>query len=241
MCVLRFFLAFVRLSLIVILTILTVVLALPCLYASGCSRKVSYATARSWGRAALFILNVKVKLLGKLPSEKVLVMPNHQSYIDIFLVLGYYPSSIVAKKEIGQWPILRSAIKLGRIILVDRSSLKGSVVTMHKIASEIKGGGSVILFPEGTTYYGPLTKNFKSGSFKIAEETKTPIVPVAIKYLNRDIAWRNESFFANFMKYMGYWNLKAEMWFGEQITQGDYKQLLDDTKAAIDKQLSGYL
>ena len=238
MCVLRFLIAFIRLILIIVLTILTVVLALPCLYVSGCSRKVSYATARSWGRAALFILNVKVKLLGELPSEKVIVMPNHQNYIDIFLILGYYPSSIVAKKEIGKWPVLRSAITLGRIILVDRNSLKGSVVTMYKIASEINGGGSVILFPEGTTSCGPLTKNFKSGSFKIAEETKTPIVPVAIKYLNRDIAWRNESFFAHFMKYMGYWNVNAEMWFGKQITQGDYKQLLEKTKAAIDKQLS---
>ncbi len=235
--IIRTLLAFVRLILLVMLTILTVLVALPCFYISGCSRKVSYATAKSWGRVALFILNVKVKLQGKRPKEKVLVMPNHQNYIDIFLVLAYYPASIVAKKEIGQWPILCSAIKLGRIILVDRASLKGNIATMRKIAEEINGGGSVILFPEGTTCKGPLTSKFRSGSFKIAEETKTPIIPVAIKYVNRDLPWLQESFLAHFMMYMGYWSTKVEMHFGAPISGGDCRQLLEKTQTAIDQQL----
>lgn len=233
----RFILAFIRLVLVAMLTLLTVIIALPCFYLSGKTRKVSYATARSWGRAALFLLNVHVNIRGQRPKEKVLLMPNHQTFLDIFLVLGYYPSSIVAKKEIGNWPVLRFAIKLGRIILVDRKSLKGTLKAMRSIDKEIKSGGSVILFPEGGTHEGPLTKAFKPGSFKIAEETQTPIIPIAIRYLSRPMAWKNEAFFHHFMQKMGYWRTNVDMWFGPPISGEDCKGLLASTKAAIDEQL----
>ncbi len=239
--VFRSFLALIRLFFIAIHTTLTVLIFLPCLYLSGKSRKVSYTTAFYWGRIALFILNIHVKVLGDKPKEKVLLMPNHQTFLDIFLVLAYFPSSIVAKKEIGDWPVLKYTIALGRIILVDRKSLRGTIHAMHAIDNEIKGGGSVILFPEGTTYCGPLTKSFKAGSFKIAEETKTPIVPMVIKYVSRDMGWGDETFIKHFMHKMGYWRTNVDLWFGTPVSNGDHKELLSQTKEAIDGQLSKYL
>ena len=231
-------LAAFRLLGLAVLTFFTVLIALPCFYLSKQSRRVSYATAKTWGRLALFILNVHVHLEGQLPKDKVLLMPNHQTFVDVFLVLGFFPASIVAKKEIGDWPILKSAIALGRIILVDRRTLKGSLKGMQDIDQEIKSGGSVILFPEGTTYGHPLTGAFKSGSFKIAEDTKTPIIPVAIKYLSRDMAWRNESFMVHFFQCMGFWCTDVRMWFGAPIEGLPHKALLEATKFTIDQQLS---
>ncbi|MDA3853726.1 MAG: lysophospholipid acyltransferase family protein, partial [Bacteroidales bacterium] len=141
--ILRLLLALIRLLWMMIFTLLTLTITSPFFYLSGKSRRVSYATARIWGRVALFVFNVKI--LGQIPQEKVILMSNHQTFIDIFLVLGFYPSSIVAKKEIGRWPILHFAVSLGRIILVDRGTLKGAIKTMHDINTEIKNGGSVIL------------------------------------------------------------------------------------------------
>lgn len=237
----RYITAAVRLLLLALLTLLTVIIALPILYISGKSRKVSYATAKAWGRSALFLTNVKVTVSGNKPKEKVLLMPNHQTFLDIFIVLAYYPSSIVAKKEIGDWPIIKFAIDLGRIILVDRKRMVGAVQAMRDIQAEVQSGGSVILFPEGVIYEGPLTKAFKPGSFKIAEETNTPIVPAAIKYLSRDMVWRSESFLANFFKCMGYWRTDVDFWFGEPVEGGTYEDLRIRTKTAIDQQLSTYL
>ena len=237
----RYIIAFIRLLLVAVLSLVTLIIALPCLYISGKSRKVSYATACAWGRSALFILNVRVKVLGNKPKDRVLLMPNHQSFLDIFLVLGYYPSSIVAKKEIADWPFLMFAIDLGRVILVDRGRVIGAVKAMRDIQAEVQSGGSVILFPEGVIYEGPLTKTFKPGSFKIAEDSKTPIVPVAIKYLDRDLAWRDESFMTNFFENMGYCTTNVDMWFGEPIADKPYKELKEDTQLAIDTQLKTYL
>ena len=89
---------------------------------------------------------------------------------------------------------------------------------MHAIDAEVKSGGSVILFPEGTTHTGPLTKAFKAGSFKIAEETNTPIIPVAISYLSRDMSWNNDSFLNHFFMKMGFWHTPVELWYGASFS-----------------------
>lgn len=237
----RFLIASIRLLLIAVLTLLTVIVALPIFHLSGKAKWVTHATEMSWARAALFILNVRVQHYGDLPQQKVIVMPNHQTFLDIFVIFASYPSSILAMKEIGSWPILKHAIALGRIILVDRKTLKGTKQAMLDIDREVKSGGSVILFPEGQTYEGPLTTSFKSGSFKIAEDTHTPIVPVAIKYLSRDMAWRKESFFVLFMRKCGYWRTDVDMHFCMPVSDLPMLQLKDKTKHAIDERLSTYL
>lgn len=236
--VFRFFLAALRLLLLLLYTFFTLLIALPVFYVSGKSRTVSYATARYWGRGTLFILNVKVKLSGTIPPGKVLIMPNHQTFLDVLIMLAYYPASIVAKKEIASWPLIKHAVELGRMILVDRGSLKGSLQTMDAIAEEVKCGGSVILFPEGGAYAGPLTRAFKSGSFKIAEQTQTPIVPVAIKYLDRDMAWADESFIHNYFMKMGFWTIRVDVWFADPVIDADFKTLMHRTKSLIDSHLS---
>ncbi len=237
----RYILAFIRLFLVALVTIFTLLLALPCFYAFGRTRSVSYVTAQIWAKFALCILNVRVRVLGNIPQDKVLLMPNHQSFLDVFIILAYYPSSIVAKKEIAKWPVLKYAIALGRIILVDRNSLSGALHVTKSIDKEVKSGGSVILFPEGTTSPGPLTIAFKAGSFKIAANSNTPIAPVAIQYLNHHMAWGNETFLHNFFMKMGYARINVELWFGDLIVSDSYIDLRLKTKEAIDKQLSTYL
>jgi len=57
-------------------------------------------------------------------------MANHRSYIDIFLVFSRYPASIVAKKELGKWPIIGWSVRLARMILVDRNSKSSLIATI---------------------------------------------------------------------------------------------------------------
>jgi 1-acyl-sn-glycerol-3-phosphate acyltransferase len=99
----------------------------------------------------------------------------------------------------------------------------------------------LVLFPEGTTHGGPLTKAFKSGSFKIAEETQTPIIPVAIKYLNHSMFWGHESFMIHFFQKAGFCRTNVEMYFGQPKSALPCKELLGQTKASIDQQLSIYM
>ena len=84
-------------------------------------------------------------------------MPNHRSYIDIFIVTALTPAAMVGKAELKKWPLGNLGVKLTGSILVDRSEIKSLIHTMNRIKETIHQGIPVILFPEGTTYIGPLT------------------------------------------------------------------------------------
>jgi 1-acyl-sn-glycerol-3-phosphate acyltransferase len=64
-------------------------------------------------------------------------------------------------------------------IFIDRSNRERSINSLHQAAAEIRGGKSVVIFPEGTrTRTGQLLP-FKKGGFVMAEEAGVQIVPLA--------------------------------------------------------------
>jgi 1-acyl-sn-glycerol-3-phosphate acyltransferase len=52
---------------------------------------------------------------------------------------------------------------------------------MDKAANVVRDGNSVMLFPEGTRTHDGNIQPFKTGAFRLALDTKSPILPVAIK------------------------------------------------------------
>ena len=52
---------------------------------------------------------------------------------------------------------------------------------MDKAANAVRAGNSVILFPEGTRTRDGNIQSFRTGAFRLALDTKSPILPVAIK------------------------------------------------------------
>jgi 1-acyl-sn-glycerol-3-phosphate acyltransferase len=196
---------------------------------------------KSWAHLMLKVLNLKVTFQSECSNAKGILMSNHRSYLDIFIVLAYYPSSIVAKKELLKWPVIGQATKMARIIPVDRNHSGSLIQTMRRINEEINIGGSVILFPEGTTYKGPLTKPFKPGSFKIAHQSQIPVIPAAIYFSNEDDAWvGNDLFIPHFYRQMGKWKSKANFWIGSPLAEQTPELLMDKVKNTIDSKLQTF-
>lgn len=192
-----------------------------------------------WGRTALFILGFKVKRNTHSGEGSYLLMPNHRSYIDILIMAAYSPSAFVSKAEIGKWPIIGPALKWNHAILVQRDEMKSLLGTMKQIKASIEDKVSVTVFPEGTTFAGPGTKVFKNGTFKIAAEQQIPIVPCAIAYPDKTMAWVGQDtlvphVFGHFWKPIS----KAEIKFGQAISGADFKELRDKTKHTIDEMLA---
>ena len=52
---------------------------------------------------------------------------------------------------------------------------------MDKAADFIRAGNSVILFPEGTRSPDGKLQSYKTGAFRLALETHSPILPIVIK------------------------------------------------------------
>lgn len=231
--------ATIRLMLIMIDSLMMLIVGYIVFLFTFGSRWSSCWTLKIWSRIALFFLNVKVERSGHSQLKSVIIMPNHRSYIDIFLVQAYSPASIVAKREIGKWPILGLSVPLVRMILVDRRKMSSKLETMKQISHEIEQGGSVILFPEGTTHFGPLTKTFQAGSFKIAVQTNTAIVPVAINYEDPKDAWVGDDLFVpHFIRQMGKWRTSVKLNYGSPVLFEDHIEAKNTIKHEIDKQLS---
>jgi len=165
-------------------------------------------------------------------------MPNHRSYIDVFLMLAYSPSTIVGKAEILKWPVLGHAMKYGRTIIVNRGEMRSRIDTMRKIGESVMNGISVMIFPEGTTSKGPGILSFKKGTFNVAAELNIPIIPCAICYEDVDHAWvGDDSFVSHFFRQMWKPFSRVEVRFGDPICNNNFNVLKEETKLSIKSML----
>ena len=204
----------------------------------GFSRRLQQWVMRTWGKSIMFIWGIKVDK-NELPKNgNFILMPNHRSYIDIFIVAGLTPAALVGKAELKKWPFGKLGAKVTNSILVDRKEIKSMMKTMNKIKKSVSQGIPVTLFPEGTTYKGPLTKSFKNGSFKIAADTQIPVIPMAIHYKDIEDAWvGKDTFLGHVFRQMGKPFSKVHIRYGEPVSSSNYGELQTEVKKRIDKML----
>jgi len=227
--------AILRLILVLLITAFIGITGWLWLKIFGFSRKLQYWSMHTWGKWNMFILGVRSNH-NPIPAEQnFILMPNHRSYLDIFIVAHYTPAAMVGKAELKKWPFLKLGAKLTNSIFVSRQEMKSLIQTMHKIQKSVEQGIPVIIFPEGTTSTGPFTKSFKSGSFKIAAETGIKIIPMAIHFEDEKDSWvNNDTFVGHFLRQMGKPITKVRIRYGNPIVNHNYKILQQETKSQID-------
>jgi 1-acyl-sn-glycerol-3-phosphate acyltransferase len=136
-------------------------------------------------RILMWECGAKITLLGKenIPKDTaVLYVSNHRSYADT--PLGYMTvgglTGFIAKKEIKKFPILPLWMKNMTCLFLDRDDMRQGLKTILQAVENVKAGYSVFIMPEGTRNHEEEMLPFKEGSFKVAEKTECPIVPIAI-------------------------------------------------------------
>ncbi|HAM99150.1 MAG TPA: hypothetical protein DCQ26_11130 [Marinilabiliales bacterium] len=232
------FIALWRLVLLITVSFLWLIMGTMLQWITGHSVKSSRWVVQTWATCVLKILHIKINLYGNLPDLQAMVMANHRSYLDIFVLLAYFPESIVGKKELRKWPIIGQATKLARMVLVERTNVKSLFETMGKIEMALNSGSSVILFPEGTTFKGPHTLKFKTGGFAVASQKGIQVIPCAISYFDAEDAWvGNDYFIPHFINQMGKPLTEVNLWFGEPNYYPDARQLKLVTQDAINQML----
>jgi len=127
-----------------------------------------------------------ITLVGQLNlknNSPMIYVANHASYIDSLLLIGILPKQVtfIGKQELLKTPFLRTFIKKLGFITVDRMDFAKSLQNKDVIENAVKQGHSIVIFPEGTFTYATGLRPFKLGAFTIANETQTPICPIAIQ------------------------------------------------------------
>lgn len=231
-------LALLRLIFVVFMSGYVVVVGWFWLQFYGFSQSLQQWVMRTWGKSIMYFLGIIIDRNELPKTNNFILMPNHRSYIDIFIVAGLTPAALVGKAELKKWPFGKLGAKVTNSILVNRSEIKSMMETMHKIKSSVNQNIPVTLFPEGTTYKGPLTKPFKNGSFKIAADTGISVIPMAIHYKDENDAWvGKDTFLGHFFRQMGKPFSKVYIRYGTPVNNSDYKALQTEVKLQINKML----
>jgi 1-acyl-sn-glycerol-3-phosphate acyltransferase len=174
---------------IALVALYTVVIGIPVIAVSPFDRHARWILplARTWIRwiLATFRLRVEVEGLDHVPTHApVLFMSNHQSLVDIAAIVHTLPKTqswrFVAKKELVRVPIFGWALVATGQIIIDRGDRPRAVASLARAAERIRGGVSVIIFPEGTRSPTGSLRPFKSGPFHLALAAQVPIIPVTV-------------------------------------------------------------
>ena len=124
---------------------------------------------------------VEVKGLENPKDKPVLVVSNHQSNMDIPVLLGYLnkPIGFVSKAEI-KVPSCTNWMELMNCVFMDRSDRRQSLQAIKDGIELLKNGHSIVNFPEGTRSKGGEVGEFKAGSFHLAVKSGVAILPVTL-------------------------------------------------------------
>lgn len=144
------------------------------------------AIVRTMFRIILWISGTSLIIEGKenIPDEAVLFVGNHRSYFDILTTYTAMKrkTGYIAKKEMERYPLLCQWMENIGCLFLDRKDIKAGLKTILKAIEDIKGGTSLVIYPEGTRNRGENgfeLMEYKEGSLKIAEKAKCKVIPMA--------------------------------------------------------------
>jgi 1-acyl-sn-glycerol-3-phosphate acyltransferase len=149
------------------------------------NENVIYNPVRLFVRAGLAMVGVRVVvrgLDGLDPRQTYIFTPNHQSLIEVPLLLTYLKRNpaYLAKKELFKYPIWGYGISLMGVVPVDRSNTQAAVESARRATANLREGKDYVVYPEGTRSRDGRVLPFKKGAFMMAIDAGVPVVPVSI-------------------------------------------------------------
>lgn len=144
------------------------------------------ARKRRWSKKLLSILSVSVRernAPANLPERCLLVL-NHISWVDIFVINARSPATFIAKSEIRDWPVVGWLCTLVGTLYIERGKPSAARSASRRIATALERGVLIAIFPEGTTTFGRSLEPFHTALFQPALDAAAGVQPVALRYLD---------------------------------------------------------
>lgn len=194
----------------------------------------NYKLLRLLIRMVISITGMKISIEGKENIKKdtnYLIIGNHKSDLDSLILIWLFeePLIFIGKEELKKTPFISTWFKEIGSLFIERDNIRQSAKVILEGVEILKGGKSIVIFPEGKRIMEDRLGEFKNGSFKLAIKSKAAVLPVAIvdSYKEFEESKRIKSA-----------NIKINV--GEKI---DYKELgytktselCEHTKLAIEK------
>ncbi|MEV1178351.1 1-acyl-sn-glycerol-3-phosphate acyltransferase, partial [Nonomuraea sp. NPDC049784] len=120
--------------------------------------------------------------IGTAPERGALVVANHVSWLDPLVLAATLPSRLLAKREIGEWPVIRTLAAGSGVLFIDRERLSALPSAVAAVADALRAGETVVAFPEGTTWCGRGMGRFRPAVFQAAVDAGAPVLPAMVRY-----------------------------------------------------------
>jgi 1-acyl-sn-glycerol-3-phosphate acyltransferase len=145
-----------------------------------------------WSTVVFFLNPLwKVTISGKEKIDKgmaYVIVSNHQSGVDILVLFKLMIHfKWVAKRSLYWFPFIGWNMAMNRYIALKRGRKSSINKMVEQCKRALQDGNSIMIFPEGTRSRDGSVQPFKTGAFRIALETKVPILPIALCGTSRAI------------------------------------------------------
>ena len=184
------------------------------------------------------VLGIEIEVFGDIPEGGGLLVCNHRSYFDPFIIFKDVHSLPVGKAEVKKWPIIGTAAQVSGAIFVDRKNTESRKLTRKSITETIQKGYFVINYPEGTTHTQAQTIPFKKGMFEDAANENIKVYPIALEYQDDRMAFvADDTFVPHFYKAFGAPKTKIKVSYGSSIISKNAEEIIEISKQWIDHEL----
>ena len=201
-----------------------------------------------WSRRLLKILGVRVTVESP-PAVQggALLVCNHVSWLDIYLIYAAQRVHFVSKSEVRAWPIAGWLAQQGGTLFLERGRRADTARVNDAMRELMQQGAWVGVFPEGTTSDGRGLKRFLPSLLQPAVALGCPIVPAALRYCTANGEY---SAVAAYIDDMSMWQslkrivsepgLVAELKFGEPFAAHEHRRKLAHRAEKAVAHLLGY-
>lgn len=139
-----------------------------------------------WSRRLLAILGVRLRAEGSAVARGCMLVANHVSWLDIFVINALAPAAFISKAEVRAWPVIGWLAAKSETVFLRRGSRGHARIVNAEIAALLDAGRNVAVFPEGTTTDGSQVLHFHAALLQPAIEAGHPLQAVALSYHDAD-------------------------------------------------------
>ena len=164
---------------------------------------------RRWCRQFLGMLGVEARVHwrheGGMPNH-VLIVANHISWLDIFVLSSFQPARFIAKADLKRLPVVGRLIANAGTLFIERERRRDTHTVNRNTVEALARGDVVAVFPEATTGDGTGLLKFHSSLLQSAVDANAYVQPIALRYRTP------EDEFCIAPAYVGELNLVQSFW-----------------------------
>ncbi|WP_225433209.1 lysophospholipid acyltransferase family protein [Thauera sedimentorum] len=157
--------------------VLTIALVFP-----FCRKDTQLTLRQRWSQRLLGILGIRLQVEGPPVAPGCLLVANHISWVDIFVINALAPSAFVSKAEVRDWPVAGWLAARSDTVFLRRGSRGHAKIVNAEIAALLDAGRNVAVFPEGTTTDGSHVLHFHAALLQPAIAAGHAVQPLALSY-----------------------------------------------------------